>query len=199
MNDSKISHYIQVGHKDLNWYAETEELFVEIFGRPNLKMVATLFAATSMNSSLKSNIRLFRKAHYQIEKGIPHAGFMPGILQQLNRVRDGGELSGNKIRSFAAAMSGDVNAVVVDIWLLRAFGMDNKSKRKLSGRLQSSGATDKQYRLIEQWVRGRAFLLNIEPRQLSAIIWSGARISLDGDRNTRYHEILRHQLYNMFD
>lgn len=202
MDTAKISDYIDTGWHDRYWYKHTQEMFEEIFGKDELKLVASLFAATSMNSSLKSNIRLFRRAYDEIKRGVPHVRYMPGIRDQLNKLRDGGELSGNKIRAFAAAMSGDTEAVVVDIWLLRAFGEDRKYKRHTgphAGKDRSGGATDKQFREIEHWVREEAKLLAIQPRELSAIIWSGARITLSGDRNTRYHEILKHQLYNMFE
>lgn len=199
MTIANIDKYISIGSKDKDWYALCAQCFIELFGVEKLSFVSNLFAATSINSSLKSNIRLFRKAKHEIENGLPFSNYLPVMLLQLERIRSGEPLSGRKIRSFAAAMAGDTNAVVVDIWLLRAFEEDKKWKRSLSGREQSSGASAKQYDLIELYVRERAQLMGIEPRQLSAMIWSGARIWFSGDRNTHYRELLNHQMFNMYE
>ncbi|MCB9047642.1 MAG: hypothetical protein H6550_16025 [Chitinophagales bacterium] len=124
-------------------------------------------------------------------------------------------LSGRKISSFAAAMSGDKNAVVVDIWLLRAFDMHRKfqTKTKLTdmpvdlfgntdgyalGKLRNSGATDRQYSMIEDWVRVVAACMQVESRQLSAMIWAGVRIAHNGDTETHYKERLQHYMQNLF-
>jgi hypothetical protein len=202
METKDIDKYIQIGLRDKDWYQECEALFKEHFGQERLKLVAQLFAATSQASSLKSNIQLFRKALNQWEKGLPFVGYLPGIQRQLTNLRSGNELSGLKIRAFANAMSGDINAVVVDRWLLRAFNMDKMSLRTTGphkGKMLSSGATKKQFKLIEDWVRVKAEEMGIEPRQLSAIIWSGVRISISGDKETHYKTILKHKLYNMYE
>lgn len=129
MNTDKIARYLWIGRKDLRWYEDAEALFTELFpGR--VELVAKLFAATSINTSLKANITLFRRALHEIENELPIGNYMPNIRQQLEQIRAGGDLTGRKIRSFAAAMSGDPDAVVVDIWILRAFDMDRKYFRK---------------------------------------------------------------------
>lgn len=202
MDVTDIDKYIAIGMKDKMWYQECEETLVEIYGREKLVLVTNLLAATSIGSSLKSNLQLFRKALHQLERDLPFVGYLPGIKFQLDRIRKGEELSGRKIRSFARAMSGDTQAVVVDRWLLRAFKMDRQYKRNTgphAGKILSGGATDKQYTAIEEWVRNRAFEMEMEPRQLSAIIWSGVRISMSGDRETHYKTVLKLKLYNMYD
>lgn len=121
MDTSKIARYLWLGQKDTHWYQDCEDTFVKLFGRDRLWLVANLFAATSINTSLKSNITLFRKALSEIDQNAPVGNYLPNIKTSIQRIRDGKELSGRKIRSFAAAMSGDKDAVVVDIWILRAF------------------------------------------------------------------------------
>lgn len=209
--DDQIKKYITVGMPDKNWYKEHQELFVKLFGAGNLHFVAKLFAATSINSSLASNVRLFRKAKHEIENGLPFSNYLPVMKLQLERIRAGEPIRGRKITSFAAAMSGNVNAVVVDIWLLRAFGMNNRYMRTkkvkhplghdvyIDGRIREGGATDKQYTFIENYVRDLAPTLNLQPRELSAIIWSGVRIAHTGNRQTKYKEVLLQQHYNMFE
>lgn len=199
MNVENISRYVWLGEKDKNWYADTRATLVDIFGEDDLPLVAKLLAATSINTSLKSNITLFRRAYYEIKNDLPVGDYLPNIQAQLRQVRAGGELTGRKINSFARSMQGDVNAVVVDIWLLRAFGEDRKYKRALSGLERSGGATDKQYTTIEAWVRKEAFYRHLTPCELGAMIWGGVRREQSGDNETRYCDFLKYQFSNLFN
>jgi hypothetical protein len=242
MTTDKIARYVWIGRKDQFWYHEAEAVFTELFGRDRLDLVTKLFAATSINTSLKSNITLFRRALHEIERDLPIGRYMPNIKQQLEQIRKGEELTGRKIRSFARAMAGDPDAVVVDIWLLRAFDMDRKYFRndkiqpgneldeyieehgaqmpiegeigseftrtilrpettepKKRGRFRSGGASDGQYTKIETYVRNEARAMGIQPRMLSAMIWSGVRIDQSGDTETRYTNILRSKFINLFN
>jgi hypothetical protein len=211
MKTDKIYVYRKLGEKDLLWYETLEKYLVGTYGIDYLPLVSKLLAATSINSSLKSNIRLFRKALHEIENNLPFSDYLPVMKKQLEAIRHGRPLSGNKINAFAAAISGDKEAVVVDTWLLRAFEMDKQYPRtetKIDSvsntiysrkiRMRSGGATDKAFKLIEQWVREEAYRLYVEPRQLSAMIWSGVRIYHSGDRETTYIRVLEHQLFDMF-
>lgn len=130
METDKIARYVWIGKKDMLWYQRAQDLFTDLFGAERLQLVTMLFAATSINTSLKANITLFRRALHELDNGLPIGNYMPNMRQQLEQIRAGKELTGRKINSFARSMAGDVNAVVVDIWLLRAFGMDKKYFRK---------------------------------------------------------------------
>lgn len=201
MKTNLIPEYVWIGMKDMYWYEECQTCFVELFGKDELRLVTRLFAATSINTSLRSNITLFRRAYYEIQNDKPVGNYLPNIVRQLEQVRAGRELTGRKINSFANAMAGDPDAVVVDIWLLRAFSMDRQYMRHTgphANRLRSGGATDKQYEMIESWVRAEAYKRSIQPRQLSAMIWSGVRIKVNGADDTRYTKILRSLLHNLF-
>lgn len=201
MDTSKIARYIWIGRRDINWYHDCEQLFCELFGRERLIITAQLFAATSINSSLETNVTLFRKALYEIENNLPTGAYLPNIKNQIMNIREGRELSGRKIRSFAAAMSGDVNAVVVDIWLLRAFGMSKQHMRHTgphAGRLRDNGASNSQYTKIENYVREESAAMGIEPRQMSSMLWAGVRINTNGYKETHYARLLRHQFTTLF-
>lgn len=227
LDTSRIARYVWIGRKDLNWYQKSTELFIELFGLERLDLVTKLFAATSINTSLKANVTLFRRALHEIENNLPTSDYLPIIMQQLEQIRAGKQLTGRKIRSFARAMLGDPEAVVVDVWLLRAFSQDKKSFRKdplgrvvygslvdyplfdeiyraipetpnPRGLFRSRGATDGQYTDIENYVRQEARAMGIQPRQLSAMIWSGVRIDQGGDANTSYETVLRNKMQNMF-
>lgn len=195
MDTSKVAGYIDKGYHDRHWYADTQRLFEYLYGAERLPLITQLFAATSINSSLKSNIRLFRRALNEIDKGEPRGGYLPVMAQQIDHIRNGRPLSGRKINSFARAMSGDTEAVVVDVWLKRAFDEDQKYIRIRNGNAleRSSGASDWQYNVIEAYVRNEASRRGLEPREVSAMIWSGIRGGV-----TRYDQYLLMQEYNMF-
>lgn len=184
MNTDNIGKLIAMGSKDQHWYRDTEQLFESIYGRDRLHFITQLFAATSIKTSLRGNVKLFRKALREIDEDRPFSNYLPVILYQLDRIRTGRPLKARKIRNFAAAMSGDVNAVVVDRWIMRAFGY--------SGNL---APTDRQYTEIEQWIQGYAEMTDREPRQVCAMIWSGIR----KDRTTRYDDVLKQQLIPLFN
>ncbi len=196
---SKVHYYAKVGAKDMFWYQDCERIFADMFGVENLGLIASMFAATSINTSLKSNITLFRKAYYQHIYNLPIEGYLPNIKTQLERIREGLELSGRKILSFKNAMSGDKEAIVVDIHILRAFDQDRRYYRANDNRERSAGATEKQYDIIEAYMREEAHKLGIEPRQFCSMVWAGTRISNGGDRETHYKNILKHQFTNLFN
>lgn len=205
LNTKHIDRYVQIGKHDKNWYHECQVVFEELFGADELELVAKLFAATSMNTSLKSNITLFRKAYYEIKNDMPIGNYLPGIKAQIGYIRAGESLRGLKINSFQRAMSGDPNAVVVDLWISRAFGIhrtyfrQTKGKPQGIGRDRTGGISNGEYRKVEKWIRNRAKKVGLEPRQLCAMIWSGVRISMGGGRETHYKSILRFHLNNLFN
>ena len=199
MNVSRIHRYVFIGRNDLNWYRDCTAVFIKLFGEERLNLVCNLFAATSINTSLKGNITLFRRALYEIENGMPVGNYLPNMATQIQRVRDGKELTGRKINAFAKAMAGDTDAVVVDIWLLRAFELNRQYFRQQSQTNREGGATEGQYAKIEGWIRHEAYCMGIEPRQLSSMIWAGIRIERNGVDDTHYKDILERKLTNLFN
>lgn len=192
-----------LGRNDVNWYQDCENMFIELFGEEKLWLVTRLFAATSINSSLPSNVTLFRKAYYEVENNLPVGNYLPNIRSQLLRLRYGLDLSGRKIRSFAAAMSGDHDAVVVDVWLTRAFKVDRKYLRKPKegksrGLVRDGGVTDGAYTQIEEYIREESAKCGLKPREMSAMIWAGIRIDVAGNKESHYKQRLQYHFNNLF-
>lgn len=201
MDYRELPTYIWLGRNYQHWYRDCNRLFIELFGEEEVPLVTQLFAATSINTAMKSNITLFKRAYHEHKNGLPISNYLPNIQKQLERLRNGQELSGRKIRSFAAAMAGDVNAVVMDIWALRAFGVDRQYVRNTgahAGKVRSGGATDRQYTLIENYVREQAAKMGLLPYEVSAMIWAGARMYHNGERDNSYEAILRSEFCNLF-
>lgn len=201
MTDRDIPKYLEIGYRYKDWYKNCKHLFIELFGEEELELVCNLFAATSINTSLKSNITLFRRAYYEYKENLPIGNYLPNIQRQLQQIRENKPLTGRKINSFAQAMSGNVNAVVVDIWALRAFGEDRKYTRHTgphAGYERSGGASDRQYDLIEGYVREHAPEYGLLPYEMSAMIWAGARIHHNGETENTYETLLRFKFNNLF-
>lgn len=199
MNTENISRYVYFGRSDLNWYADCRATLVDLFGEDQLPLITDLLAATSINTSLVSNVTLFRRAYYEIQNGLPVGKYLPNIQAQLTQIRAGTGLTGRKIRSFSEAMRGNSNAVIVDIWLLRAFGEDRLYLRRDSALERSGGATDAQYNKIESWVRLEAMYRGLTPVQLGAMIWGGVRREVGRNPQTRYCDFLRYHLTNLYN
>jgi hypothetical protein len=72
-------------------------------------------------------------------------------------------LNGLKTNAFARAIAGDTNAVVIDVWMMRAAGMDTDSPNK------------GQYLSLSESVREVASRFGITPRTAQALIWIIAR------------------------
>ncbi len=115
---------------------------------------------------------------------------------------EGKELSGRKINNFANAMSGDKDAIVVDIWLTRAFGIERSyvstDKSAYEGRVRNGSPSNREYDTIEKYIQTEARKMGLEPRQFCSMIWAGVRIDVSGDKTTRYSDILLNRMKNLF-
>lgn len=68
-------------------------------------------------------------------------------------------LNGQKTNAFAKAIAGNENAVVIDVWMLRALGIEKKSP------------TQSQYKEMAKAVTLVAMKHGMTPRAMQALIW----------------------------
>jgi hypothetical protein len=68
-------------------------------------------------------------------------------------------LKGAKTNAFAKAIAGDEQAVVIDVWMLRAVGIEKKTP------------TLNQYKELVEAVKKTAFDFGMTPRAMQALIW----------------------------
>jgi hypothetical protein len=68
-------------------------------------------------------------------------------------------LNGLKTNSFAKAIAGDEQAVVIDVWMLRAVGIEKKTPNQT------------QYWELVEAVKKTAFDFGMTPRAMQALIW----------------------------
>lgn len=77
-------------------------------------------------------------------------------------------LNGAKTNAFARNIAGDLNAVTIDTWMLKAAGMDS-----------NKGVNKSNYEMLSGIVRELAGQYGIAPAQLQAIIWIVVRGSAE--------------------
>lgn len=165
-----INSYLKRGMYGAQWYDKTREHIQEIY-EDDTDLFIDLLAATSANTSVKGNVTLAMKAYQQYKNNKPFKGFLPIVKNMLDIIRinyiTGHHVpyGGLKVQNFAAALKGQHDAVVVDRWMLRAFGFPN--------------STDKRYKFIEAWCRDKASKLGLTARQVQAAIWCGVKDKLD--------------------
>jgi hypothetical protein len=146
-----------------DWYNTQKEL-EHYFGK-DAPIMANLIAATSNNSTVKSNLTLALKAYAQ-HKADPEApieGLMKTLLPAVQKSLAGEELNGRKVHAFSKALLGDPDAVVVDRWMMRAFGF------------KGDVPTASQYDVIEHAIKDMAKKQGITPREAQAQLWFGVK------------------------
>lgn len=182
MDFRNLPRYIIKGASDRFWYQDCYNEIVKIFPEEDPRILFDFLAATSMNATIESNVKNFFKALAQYQQGKPFRGFMPNVIIYLNLSASGKEFpdSGRKVKNFTKAMQGSKSAIVVDIWVMRAFGIRD---RRTPG--------NKIYNQIEEYYQEQAPLLGWEPREMCAATWSGIRTEETKSRATTYEEFIK--------
>lgn len=163
---SKLLAFLDTGMGDADWYNTGKEL-KRYFGK-DAAIMARLIAATSNNSTVKSNLTLALKAYAQwkVDPTQDIEGLMKTLLPNVKRAFEG-DLEGRKVDNFAKAILGDPDAVVVDRWMMRAFGF------------KGVAPTPSQYDIIEHAIVDMAKKKGITPREVQASIWFGVKEEME--------------------
>ena len=141
------------------WYHEAQEVAEDVAEIMNtsLEVGASIVSAFSPRERWSSNVA---KA-YAFANGKP----VVGLTNNLNMAKRATELGfdalkGQKTNAFARAIAGDTDAVVIDVWMIRAAGLD-----------ASKGVNKTQYNELSEAVRLVANEMGITPRTMQALIW----------------------------
>ena len=140
------------------WYFEAQEVAEDVAENmgASLEIGASIVAAFSPRERWASNVA--KALAFSLNK--PVTGLSNNIRMAQNAMTLGFDaLKGLKTNAFARAIAGDTDAVVIDVWMMRAAGMDNDSPTK------------GQYREISDAVRIVAEEFGITPRTAQALIW----------------------------
>jgi len=195
-----IKEYIKLGSNHKSWYESNLKFIKKLFG-DDWVIVIWLLAATSQRSTIQSNVTLTLKVLRRIQEGVNILGenddpdFLPAMVPQVVRAVNFEELGGRKIESFRRAMFGDEQAVVVDMWIAKAFGL----KPRIYKGKEYFSVSDKQYSEIEYSIRNYCICIDAYPRDIQAAIWVGIRQKEYGDigriMSDTYEQCFRKKLY----
>ena len=140
------------------WYFEAQEVAEDVAENmgASLEIGASIVSAFSPRERWASNVA--KALAFSMNKPVT------GLSNNLRMAQDAmtlgfDALKGLKTNAFARAIAGDTDAVVIDVWMMRAAGMDNDSPTK------------GQYREISDAVRIVAEEFGITPRTAQALIW----------------------------
>ena len=192
LDTSKIDYYLSQGQYHKDWYAVEGNLLYDLLPEFHGLPIIRCFACTSMTSSIESNVHQAIKALLQLKRGQCFTGFLPAQIKYLNLIAQGQDVPGRKIMSFIRALEGDVNAVVVDIWMCKAFGLLEERNLHVNGRDRTyyKSPSKRVYETIERYCRQDAWKRGLEPRQYQSIIWAAIKSELGVTRNVSWSNLL---------
>jgi hypothetical protein len=144
------------------WYHEAQDVAQEVANNLNasLEIGAGVVSAFSPRERWSSNIT--KAVSFSLGKSVTG---LTNNLKMANAVLDGGidALNGLKTNAFARAIAGDTEAVVIDVWMMRAAEM------------LSDSPTQGQYLALTKAVNKVAGEFGLTPRTAQALIWIVAR------------------------
>lgn len=159
------------------WYREsrrTARAMARRYG-VSLKTTAGIIAALSPRTHWADNVRGAERVLYR--RNLPDvlrelAPIVPGFganVRKAERIAEGEDplvvLGGDKVRAFYRAILGDPDAVVIDVWMIRAAGEDPKVYK----------ATGRAYALMAEALRIAADEAGASPADFQAIVWTHVR------------------------
>jgi hypothetical protein len=140
------------------WYFEAEKVAHKVAENldTSLEVGASVVSAFSPRERWTSNVT--KAIHFSLGK--PVTGLSNNLKMARASLHLGYDaLRGPKTNAFARAIAGDENAVVVDVWMMRASGVGVDSPNKT------------QYTEISEAVTKVANRFNMTPRTAQALIW----------------------------
>lgn len=140
------------------WYHEANIVAADIADLMSIPLenAASIVSAFSPRQRWSVNVR----QAYAFANGEEIKGLSNNLRMAVNAVELGFDaLKGEKTNAFARAIAGDDNAVVIDVWMMRAASMPTDSPNKT------------QYAFVADAVRDAAALFGITPRTAQALIW----------------------------
>ena len=140
------------------WYFEAQEVAEDVAENmgASLEIGASIVSAFSPRERWASNVA--KALAFSMNKPVT------GLSNNLRMAQDAmtlgfDALKGLKTNAFARAIAGDTDAVVIDVWMMRAAGMETDSPNKT------------QYNILSDAVRKVAQEFHITPRTAQALIW----------------------------
>jgi hypothetical protein len=141
------------------WYFEAQEVAEDVAENlgVSLEVGASIVAAFSPRERWSSNVA----KSLAFSMGKPVVGLSNNLRMAESAMTNGFDaLNGQKTNAFARAIAGDSDAVVIDVWMIRAAGLD-----------ASKGVNKTQYNTLVDSVCKVAKEFGLTPRTAQALIW----------------------------
>jgi len=141
------------------WYFEAQEVAEDVAENlgVSLEVGASIVAAFSPRERWSSNVA----KSLAFSMGKPVVGLSNNLRMAESAMTNGFDaLNGQKTNAFARAIAGDSDAVVIDVWMIRAAYLD-----------ASKGVNKTQYNTLVDSVRKIAKEFGLTPRTAQALIW----------------------------
>jgi len=141
------------------WYFEAQEVAEDVAENlgVSLEVGASIVAAFSPRERWSSNVA----KSLAFSMGKPVVGLSNNLRMAESAMINGFDaLNGQKTNAFARAIAGDSDAVVIDVWMIRAAHLD-----------ASKGVNKTQYNTLVDSVRKIAKEFGLTPRTAQALIW----------------------------
>jgi acyl-homoserine lactone acylase PvdQ len=144
------------------WYSEASELALSLTAiDPDMSFdqAACVIAALSIRQTWKKNVEY--AILFALGETPPVMGAIVNILDNIMGADDPySAMNGDKTNSFARNIAGDMEAVTLDVWMIRAAGMDStKSLNKT------------QYREMSAILKDEALEYGMLPAVFQALVW----------------------------
>lgn len=140
------------------WYVDAERVAAQVARNldSTLEVGATVVSAFSPRERWTNNVT--KAISFSLGNNIP--GFKNNMVMANNAIAFGYDaLKGPKTNAFARAIAGDEQAVVIDVWMLRAVGIEKKTPSQSA------------YNELASAVKKVAFDYGMTPRAMQALIW----------------------------
>jgi len=165
-----LTKMAEAGVEGRHWYRTAKKAVAESARQLGVdtKEFAEVLALFSPRVSVRRNIRMAihyfraREAGLTGDERFPHDS-MRGVRSSVRHWEKTGEIRGPKTGPFARAIAGDADAVVLDVWMARAFGVDQKRFSNTPVRERAQGR-----------IRKAAEQLGWTPAETQAAVWTTA-------------------------
>jgi hypothetical protein len=171
--------YFEAGQDAMDWYDHTFNALNELLANDANKtaLYVDLLASTSPQCAVRENI--YRALFYltALEEGWLwklHERF-EAHFNNCCRSFFALPLSGRKVNNFQENLLGNPDAVTVDTWIMRAFGL-----REISMEREKSAPSRAEYDAVVDATTHFAHAYNVKPCQFQAAVWVGIK-RLRGD------------------
>ena len=163
------------------WYTDAKQQIIEAARILDVTpwYYADILSLFSPRVSVLRNIRL---ANHYIGVGSFHPTVMRGVKAAVLHYEATGEIRGPKTGAFARALLGVTDAVVLDVWMAKAFGCEQRQFTRPA-----------VYSICEQRIRKAATILGWTPCEVQAAVWTAT--VRQANRNPAQFVIVRRTLY----